>query len=471
MSEFDILLVEDSPTQAERLRHVMERHGYQPRVVQNGKAALQVLQGHHPRLVLSDVVMPEMDGFSLCRAIRATPQLRTLPVILVTSLADPNDIVQGLEAGADSMVRKPYADAYLLKRIEHVLQNQALRNDVQHDRRHGIALLQGGRQHLIHADPQKMLDLLISTYEQAVAVNEELRTREQQIRELNDRLARRAAELEASNREIASKNQQLQQASNVKSEFVANVSHELRTPLNGIIGFSEMLKNGMMGPLAEKQAKYVAVIHDSGKQLLGLINDILDLSRIEAGKLELELAPAEPAALLDECLTLLASRAGEHRIRLEVDVPAMEPAMVDPRKTRQIVFNLLSNAVKFTPDGGAVVLRARHVDHVQAEGMQQVGAAAPPHAADWLEIGVTDSGIGIAAEDLARLFQPFVQLESGKSRKYEGSGLGLALVKQLVDLHGGTLAVDSAPGQGSTFKVWLPYRMQPHAGQGGPRTQ
>ncbi|HUG24032.1 hybrid sensor histidine kinase/response regulator [Piscinibacter sp.] len=455
----EILLVEDSPTQAARLRYLMESKGYLTRVANNGRDALRELRERRPQLVLSDVVMPEMDGYALCRAIKSDPALADTPVILVTSLVDPKDIVSGLECGADNFVRKPYADDYLLKRIQHVLMNKELRSTQGNHFELGIALYLGGQKHFINAERQQILDLLISTYEQAVCVNEELQAREQQISELNAHLARRAAELEVINVEIARKNLELQRASGMKSVFVANMSHELRTPLNAIMGFSEMLKDGLMGELSERQRKSAGAIFDSGMHLLSLINDILDLSRIEAGKMELELEKTDVAELLDNSVTMLKNRASAHQIRLNVESKVPDEICVDRRKARQIIYNLLSNAVKFTPDGGCVALHARRVEQPHWEGMQRVGEtplAQTPHG--YLEIGVIDSGIGIAAEDLGRLFRPFAQLESGLSRKYEGSGLGLALVKQLVELHGGVLALRSRVGHGTTFKLWLPFR-------------
>ncbi|RQP22852.1 hybrid sensor histidine kinase/response regulator [Piscinibacter terrae] len=454
----EILLVEDSPTQAAKLKYLMESHGYATRVAGNGRKALEAIQERKPRLVLSDVVMPEMGGYDLCRAIKTDPALHDIPVILVTSLIDPKDIVSGLESGADNFVRKPYSEEYLLKRIQHVLLNQELRRAEGGRFDLGIVVYIGGQKHFINAERQQILDLLISTYEQAIAVNEELQMREHQIVELNAHLERRAEELEVINAEIARKNVELQRASGMKSEFVANMSHELRTPLNAIMGFSEMLKDGMLGELTDRQKNSASAIFDSGMHLLSLINDILDLSRIEAGKMELDLEKVEVDDLLQNSLSMLKVRASAHRIELKLESDVRERIEVDRRKARQIAYNLLSNAVKFTPDGGAVTLQARVTDTVDATGMLRVGEEPLLGSQRYLELAVIDSGIGIAADDMGRLFRPFSQLDSGLSRKYEGTGLGLVLVKQLVELHGGAVAVTSELGKGTTFKVWLPFR-------------
>lgn len=456
--DVEILIVEDSATQAEKLHYLIEGAGYRARVAGNGQLALQMMRQHKPGLVLSDIVMPEMDGYALCKAIKADPDWHDVPVILVTSLTDARDIVSGLECGADSFVRKPYVDSYLLTRIEQVLMNQALRRERKFDL--GIALYLGGKRHFISAERQPILDLLVATYEQAVEVNEELHARERQVSELNERLEQHAASLEARNNEIARKNLQLEHASRMKSEFLANMSHELRTPLNAIIGFSEALKNGLLGELATVQKKAIGDIFDSGKHLLALINDILDLSKVEAGKMTLHLEPTDLRQLIESSYGLFLEKAVTNRIRLHPEVEADGTLLLDRRKTRQIIYNLLSNALKFTQEGGSVTLRVSRVAREQIGDIQAVTEDRPsafvfPH---YLEVSVTDTGIGINADDLKRLFQPFVQLDGGLARKYEGTGLGLALTKQLVDLHEGAMVVNSTAGKGSEFRFWLPYR-------------
>lgn len=271
------------------------------------------------------------------------------------------------------------------------------------------------------------------------------------------------ADLQAHTRLIARKNLELEQANAMKSRFLANMSHELRTPLNAIIGFSEILKDGIAGPLEPQQRDFVADIHNGGQHLLALINDILDLSKVEAGMMALEPEPVAMGRLLAGSLSVVKEKALKHRLHLELQVdPALGSFAADPRKVKQIVYNLLSNAVKFTPEGGSVLVTARRVPR-SALGLPEgtAGVFAPPPAngaAEYCEIAVTDTGIGIAAEDLDKLFRPFVQIDSTLARKYEGTGLGLSMVKNLVQLHGGAIGVTSEPGRGSRFTVWLPLR-------------
>jgi signal transduction histidine kinase len=240
--------------------------------------------------------------------------------------------------------------------------------------------------------------------------------------------------------EIQEKSRQLEIANRHKSEFLANMSHELRTPLNAVIGFSEVLAEKYFGDLTPKQAEYVKDIHASGKHLLSLINDILDLSKIEAGRMELELAEFDMPSALQNALTLVRERAQRHGIALELKTdPALGAFRADERKFKQIMLNLLSNAVKFTPEGGRVGVNAQ----LNGQGV---------------EIAVTDSGMGIAAADQETIFEEFRQVGSDYTKKAEGTGLGLALAKRFVELHGGTIRVASAPGQGATFTFTLPLR-------------
>ncbi len=243
--------------------------------------------------------------------------------------------------------------------------------------------------------------------------------------------------------EIAEKSRLLEVANRHKSEFLANMSHELRTPLNAIIGFSEVLIERMFGELNEKQDEYLKDIFSSGRHLLSLINDILDLSKIEAGRMELELGKFDLPAAMENALTLVKGRAANHGIALHLEVDRrLGEVVADERKIKQVLVNLLSNAVKFTPEGGRVALRA-----------------APANGG--VEITVADTGIGIAAEDQEVIFEEFRQVGTDYAKKREGTGLGLALTKRIVGLHGGRIWVKSEVGEGSTFTFSLPERPWP----------
>ncbi|QJR35426.1 response regulator [Gemmatimonas groenlandica] len=277
--------------------------------------------------------------------------------------------------------------------------------------------------------------------------------------------ARDMTEVKTFERTLQLKNAQLEDASRLKSEFLANMSHELRTPLNAIIGFSEVLKDGLMGELTDQQRGFIGDIFSSGNHLLELINDILDLSKVEAGKMTLELESVPVGVLLVNSLSIIREKAASRRIRLAmVDTgESLGALQLDTRKLKQVIYNLLSNAVKFTPEGGQVVLRAERVPRAHVgtlsgawQGRHLPLAGDPSDS--YLRISVTDSGIGISAAALDLLFEPFTQVDTGLGRQFEGTGLGLALVKSLVELQGGAVAVESAIGEGSCFTVWIPCR-------------
>jgi len=287
------------------------------------------------------------------------------------------------------------------------------------------------------------------------------------------------AKVEDRTRELQAANQQLEEASRHKSEFLANMSHELRTPLNSIIGFSELLQGQGVGALTEKQARFLGHIHHSGHHLLRLISDILDLSKVEAGKFVLDPQVLPVAQTLEDILVIgrgLANKKGQTiEAQIEEDLPSLH---ADPVRFKQILFNLLSNAVKFTPEGGTITVRAYQKaegTRQKAEGSVQTSGELPPLPTaecplptaycllPSLVIEVADTGLGIKAEDLPRLFQEFVQLETTRDQKHEGTGLGLALTRRLVELHGGRIWAESeGEGRGSTFTVVLPFD--------GPRT-
>lgn len=249
-------------------------------------------------------------------------------------------------------------------------------------------------------------------------------------------------------------------ANRAKSDFLASMSHELRTPLGAIIGFSELLEEELFGELNPKQAEYVKDILESGRHLLSLINDILDLAKVEAGKMELELSSFSVGTLLENSLVMVKEKCLKHGIRLALDIGAVEglPITADARKLKQVMLNLLSNAAKFTPDGGAITVSA---------SLERAGEGAPGHTAvPELRISVIDTGIGIAKEYQAKVFEEFYQVSGGDKGKTPGTGLGLPLSRRLVELHGGRLWVESPPnppaadgtGKGSAFRFTIPVR-------------
>jgi len=273
--------------------------------------------------------------------------------------------------------------------------------------------------------------------------NEALRASKSALKGTITDLERSRKQLSVLAQGFADEKRSAQEANRAKTEFLANMSHELRTPLNAIIGFSEIMDTEMFGPIGDDRYKgYATDILDSGRHLLELINDILDMSRIETGKYTIEPQDLEMPVILSDCLLLVEGRAKEEDVSLTLEAEQLPTIIGDKRAVKQIILNLLSNALKFTPAGGAV----------------KVSGSADP---DNVIVAIEDNGIGIAKEELGKIGQPFLQFESMHSKKYTGSGLGLAICRSLVDLHGGSFAIDSELGKGTCVRVTLPTRGAP----------
>ena len=291
---------------------------------------------------------------------------------------------------------------------------------------------EGALDHRIDVPSKDELGMLAEEFNRMAArLQESYASLEEKVDERTRELAKALAELDE-------KGHQLETASRHKSEFLANMSHELRTPLNAIIGFSEVMHEQMFGELNEQQLGYVDDVLEAGRHLLSLINDILDLSKVEAGLMELELTDVSLPQALRRGLTMHGKRANQSGITFGLSVDPEEIVVqADERKLRQVVFNLLSNAVKFTPPGGRVDVSAQMTDGIA-------------------EVAVTDTGSGIDPEDLELIFEEFRQAQGDSGRRQEGTGLGLPLSRKFIELHGGRLWVDSEPGAGSTFHFTLP---------------
>jgi len=411
-----VVVIEDSRTQAHRLRRLLESEGFSVQVAEDGEAGIQLCAGPTmPNVVVSDVLMPGIDGFEVCRLLKCAPATRHLPVLLLTSLTDPQDVVRALASGADNFVTKPYDDARLLARIRSTIDNHARPIDEcvveVHDQTFRV-----------DAPPARILRLLVSCLEDATVRN---------------------AELEASRAELALANQQREAlihaeraARQARDELLAIVAHDLRTPL-GVIGLSSNALQEVLpeGPAGDEARALAALAERAAKQMGRLIRDLLDVSSIEAGRLRFEFQDHDPGALLAEAANLLAPLAEQKSIVVEQRVVArVSLVRCDRDRIQQVLSNLIGNAIKFTPERGKITLSA-------------MGTS------EEVTFLVADNGPGIPEEAIPRIFD---RHWTGRGRAGADTGLGLYIAKGIVEAHEGRIAVEIKPGGGTVFSFTLP---------------
>lgn len=400
-----ILIVEDSPTQAQRLEHILSRRGFEITVANNGVEAVKAIERQKPTLILSDVVMPEMDGYELCRRVKSDPNCCDIPVILVTTLSDPGDVIRGLECRADNFILKPYDEKYLVSRVQFVLLNREIRST--ENAAMGVEIFFNGNRHFITADRLQILNLLLSTYEAAIQRNRELKNAQEELRLVNCRLEAANAELES---------------------FSYSVSHDLRAPLRHINGFVGLLEKIMEGQLPEKAKGYLKNISNSTVQMGELIDDLLAFSRM--GRAEMIKTPIRIENIVRDSISSLGIPS-ERKINWFISpLPQVEG---DPSLVRLAVVNLLGNAVKYTRGRDLAIIEVGFAGEEDGQAI----------------IFVRDNGAGFDMRYADKLFGVFQRLH--RAEEFEGTGIGLATVRRIIDRHGGRTWAEGEVNRGATF--------------------
>ena len=374
-----VLVIDDDPGMRSILSDILEEAGYEVCSYGKGIEALDWLKKNPFEVVIVDIKLPDMDGIKLLEEARLiNPESA---VIMMTGYASVETAVEAMKEGAYAYIVKPINMDELKAIIKKALREMRL-----------------------SLENKKLID-----------------------------------QLQRSNRDLERANEKLKELDLMKTRFLANMSHELRTPLNSIIGFTEILLDRLFGDINKKQERHLGYIHTSGKSLLCLINDILDLSKIEAGKIELYFEEADLESLINGVDRIIRPMAKKKKQSLETKIKVESRAYADPKRIEQILLNLSNNAIKFTPEGGSIT--------IEAEEDQEE-----------FKIRVADTGIGIRPDELETVFEEFKQIESPASREYGGVGLGLSIVQKLVQMHKGKIWVESEYGKGSKFTFTLPKR-------------
>ncbi len=400
-----ILVAEDSQVQAKRLQFFFEKSNIRSRFCQNGKDAFEQVLKEKPVLIISDIMMPVMDGYEFCEKVKEVKGMEDVPVILLTSLNNPLDIIKGLQAGADNFITKPYDEEYLLSRIRYLLANRYVRSQGAPDT--GIDIMFQGERFHINSSKKQILDLLLSVYEAAMNRNTQLIQAQQQLQLLND-------ELQAANQELDS--------------FAQTVSHDLRSPLNSILGFAEVIQEDYREVFDKEGEKYIEWIIQSGKGMFELIEKLLEFSRSKKG----DVSPAE--VNLSEMAAEIASNlqksvyTGKYDIRIQEGMVTI----ADPGLMKVVLHNLLGNALKYSEKAGS--------PEVVFASVRENGKNV---------FYVQDNGVGFDMNKAGNLLKPFTRLHCDQD--YAGSGVGLSTVNQIVLRHGGKVWFESEPGKGSTF--------------------
>lgn len=416
IKDIEVLIVEDSPTQLLLLQRSLEEQQMRVRVSSDGLDALQRLKESLPEVIISDIKMPRMDGYELCKAVKSDERMKHIPVILLTGLSDPMDVIQGIGCGGDSFLTKPCELNILLSTIQDARENAKLHREYVEKRQ--IDFFFNGKRYQLQINPDQITSLLLSTYSNAIQKN---------------------LELERAYEELQKKNEELKQLNQQKNQFLGMAAHDLRNPLGVIGGYIDVLIESLKAKIDERSMKMLTRIKASSTLMLNLINDLLDISVIESGTVSLHLTWVDLPSLIQENLTLLKNMADKKNIKLDFssNVPSAK-VNCDPIKVTQIINNLISNAIKFSHPGD-------HIEVTLKPSDKQIVLA------------VQDHGTGLSPEAKKRLFEPFSKGSSIGTAGEKGTGLGLAITHKIVAEHKGKIWVDSEIGKGSTFYVSLPF--------------
>lgn len=414
-SDIKILLVDNQTVEIKYLKELLEGHKYKVSIAQDPLEALKIIPQYNPQIIISDVKMPKMDGYHFCAQVKCDPDTKNIPVILLTQVSSPSDILRGLNCGADNFIVKPYNNKTLLTRLHDIIMSREFRKENKNSEALDIFFL--GNNYQITSDKNQVLDLLFSVLENAIHKNEELEY-------VNNRLM------------VALDN--IRNLDQLKNNFISSVSHEIRTPLTAINGALKLILGGISGPLAEKTKNLMNIAFRNTERLMLLLNDILDIQKIEAGKISFKFQHVHLFPLIRQSIEINSSLAEKYKVPVEFKENVADCIVnVDPERLIQVINNLLSNAIKFSPENEPVEIRVKVKKIV-------------------VRLYVIDKGPGIPPEFRPTIYDRFTRTAMTTNQQKEGTGLGLNIAKNIIKQLNGQIDFMSTPGKGTTFYIELP---------------
>jgi len=430
-----ILVVDDNAENLLLLELWLKKSGYEVVSTANGAEALEKLHTEEFSLIISDILMPVMDGFQLCKKVNSDDKLHSIPFVFYTATyTDKQDEELALKSGAARFIRKPNDMTELMAIIEDLCNDY---NTNQSNTKPDVQVIENdeGSYKLYNEILVKKLEDKMILLEKEIIERKRIEGELAKERnKLEEKVDTRTSELRLSMQKLQDANLLLEEANHAKNKFLESMSHELRTPLNAILGFTDMLCGQYFGKLNDKQLNYINEVDNSGKHLLELINNLLNIVKIDAGKMELELEKCSPTELMEPIISMMDSQFEKKNITVKTAIDSTpDVVVVDVHKYKQIMYNLLSNALKYTPEGGRI--------SIACTGEGETG----------IRVEISDTGIGISEKEKQYLFSGFYQADWVHNDQLGGTGVGLTLTRRLVELHGGEIGVDSEVGSGSTF--------------------
>ena len=420
-----ILIAEDSPTQALKLQIILEKKGYEVLHGLNGRDALSLLDiNNPPNIIISDIVMPEMNGYEFCSEIKQNEKTKNIPVILLTQLSNPEDVIKGLQAGADNFISKPYSENFLFERISDILLNREIRKrspnlDI------AMEIYFGGQKYKLNSNRLQILDLLLSTYYNAINKNKELEDTNLELKKVH--------------RELKIRNIQLNNLNDEKNTFLGIAAHDLRSPLCTISGYFSLLADSLKANSVENQKQIISIINNMLDFMLNLITDVLDYSKIEAGKLTLEKKDFNLIDFMNQSIELSNILGSQKNIKIQGEYSNDKIIVnADSNKLKQVMDNLFSNAHKYSERNTIITVSVSVIDNM-------------------VQIEVADQGKGIPKGEVEHIFKPFATTSVKSTAGEKSTGLGLASVKKIVETHGGKIWAESEEGVGTQFFFTIPY--------------